>query len=154
MSSDSLVSSAELAMSKVSLHSNGSQSEDWDRSLTMDESPTDPKTPRNSVAFPADGKDGVEATPSASGGKGKRSLSELMKLHAEKGTDCTFTTEEATRIADVLGRWINASSSPYEDEDDFFAKSSQDDLSLNSSTRPASRDGRPRGQSESVAHKH
>jgi len=101
-------------MSNVSLHSNGSQSEDWDRSLMMEDSSqsSEPKTPRNSVAFPADanGKD-VDGTPSASGGKGKRSLSELMKLHAEEGTDCNFSSEEAARIADVLGRWVSGSCS-------------------------------------------
>ncbi|THU98602.1 hypothetical protein K435DRAFT_818804 [Dendrothele bispora CBS 962.96] len=155
--SDSLIESTEFAMSQVSLHSNSSQSEDWDRSLIMDDSASssqssDAKTPRNSVAFPADanGKD-MDETPSApGGGKGNRSLSELMKLHAEKGTDCNFSSEEAARIADVLGRWINASSSPYEDDDDFFAKTSQDDISLNASTRTGVTDGRPRGQSESV----
>lgn len=188
----------ELNMSQLSLHSNSSQSEDWDRSLVMNDSepPTPAEssddsqsqrmattTPRNSVVFPA--TDGEHATPKGPGSKkgagsdGKRSLSELLKLHAEKGTDCAFSSEEAARIADVLGQWvsvtfvffiysnlclglfhlavspgfnlcqqINASSSPYEGEDDFFS-GSQDDLSL-PSRRPPNLDIRQRGQSESA----
>ncbi|KAJ7718158.1 hypothetical protein B0H16DRAFT_1897717 [Mycena metata] len=87
-------------------------------------------TPRNSVVFPA-GAAGDDATPGRNpkaNGKtegGKRSLSELLRLHAEKGTDCTFGPEEAARVADVLRDWMNAGSSPYEDEDDFFARGSQ-----------------------------
>lgn len=85
-------------------------SDDWDRS----EGEIDPSringrlssTPRNSVAFPSDG---VEETPKRSRGRGKegRSLSELMKLHAEKGTDVTFSAEEASRVADVLKQWVS-----------------------------------------------
>lgn len=110
-------------------------------------------TPRNSVTFPRDGEE--EGTPMAGGGTSKRKLSDLLKLHAEKGTDVTFTLEEASRIAEVLGQWINSSSSPYEAEDDFFSRpGSQDDsaLSLSSKRSPGSEtpSGRSRGQSESV----
>ncbi|KAJ7148653.1 hypothetical protein C8R43DRAFT_1128884 [Mycena crocata] len=155
----------DFSISKLSLHSNGSQSEDWDRSMSLDGSqPPSPgggkpralstTTPRNSVVFPAED----EATPGRGGhangrgganGTGKRSLSELMRLHAEKGTDSTFSAEEAARVADVLRDWINAGSSPYEDEDDFFARpGSQDDQSIPS--KPvAPLEGRPRGQSDS-----
>ncbi|KAE9397669.1 hypothetical protein BT96DRAFT_921363 [Gymnopus androsaceus JB14] len=154
MSSDS-TAAAEFSMSQLSLHSNGSQSEDWDRSLIVNEvdltldALTNTKTPRNSVAFPANGE--IDATPKGPAGtKGKRSLSELLRLHAEKGTECRFSPEEAARVADVLGQWINASSSPYEDEDDFFAKGSQDDLSLPKRSPSALSESRPRGQSESA----
>lgn len=85
-------------------------SEDWDRS----EGEINPSrvnrqtksTPRNSVVFPSDG---VEDTPrrSLGGGKERRSLSELMRLHAEKGTDVTFNAEEASRVADVLKQWVS-----------------------------------------------
>lgn len=85
-------------------------SEDWDRS----EGEINPSsvnrrvnsTPRNSVVFPSDG---VEDTPrrSLGGGKEGRSLSELMRLHAEKGTDVTFNAEEASRVADVLKQWVS-----------------------------------------------
>ncbi|KAJ3806234.1 hypothetical protein F5876DRAFT_50420 [Lentinula aff. lateritia] len=150
MSSDS-VDATNFSMSQLSLHSNSSQSEDWDRSLIINEKDigNDAKTPRNSVAFPADGE--VYATPTGpSGTKGKRSLSELLRLHAEKGTECRFSPEEATRVAEVLGQWINASSSPYEDEDDFFSKGSQDDLSLPKRSPSVLSNSRSRGQSESA----
>ncbi|KAF7297623.1 hypothetical protein MKEN_01385300 [Mycena kentingensis (nom. inval.)] len=147
----------DFSISRLSLNSSSSQSEDWDRSMSMDDStPPSPgaqprqlstTTPRNSVVFPADGGD--DATPGRTGtGGGKRSLSELMRLHAEKGTACKFTPEEASRIGDVLRDWINAGSSPYEGEDDFFAQGSQDDLAMLSSTKPLSKEGRPRGQSD------
>ncbi|KAJ7176481.1 hypothetical protein C8R46DRAFT_988529 [Mycena filopes] len=142
------------SISKLSLHSESS-AEDWDRSLSMDgdadhnhEGGPPRTTPRNSVVFPA-GAAGDDATPGRANGKtegGKRSLSELLRLHAEKGTDCTFSPEEAARVADVLRDWINAGSSPYEDEDDFFARGSQDDLALPSGKKAT--DGRARGQSD------
>lgn len=58
------------------------------------------------MVFPSDG---VEETPGRSHGEGKegRSLSELMKLHAEKGTDVTFSAQEASRVADVLKQWVS-----------------------------------------------
>ncbi|KAG5635513.1 hypothetical protein H0H81_010976 [Sphagnurus paluster] len=112
-------------------------------------------TPRNSVLFPVDssttpGRTRADTMESLRGNGGKRSLSELLKLHAEKGTDVKFSAEEASRVADVLGQWINAASSPYEGEDDFFARS-HDDLSIPSKKSPSSTsEGRPRGQSESA----
>ncbi|KIM42225.1 hypothetical protein M413DRAFT_444670 [Hebeloma cylindrosporum] len=129
-------------------------------------------TPRNSVAFPAEDTPGRHTRYSSSGGlhskngsldsssvgkgHGKRTLSELLRLHSEKGCAGKFSQEEASRIADVLGQWINASSSPYEGEDDFFARSqSQDDISI-ASRRPIpvqvalAAAGRPRGRSESA----
>ncbi|TFK32807.1 hypothetical protein BDQ12DRAFT_638338 [Crucibulum laeve] len=151
----------DFSLSTLSFNSTDSQSEDWDRSINMSqpESPMEHNftefattTPRNSVIFPAE--DNATPAKPACGTcigeqvKGKRSLSELLKLHAEKGTSCQFSAEEASRVADVLGQWINASSSPYEGEDDFFARS-QDDLSILSKRLPTV-DGRPRGQSESA----
>ncbi|KAF8552493.1 hypothetical protein OG21DRAFT_1511442 [Imleria badia] len=130
-------------------------SEDWDRSDgEINPSSVNGRansTPRNSVVFPGDG---VEDTPrrSLGGGKEGRSLSELMRLHAEKGTDLTFSAEEASRVADVLKQWINSGTSPYEGEDDFFSRS-QDDSSLRpkrSSRPPMEMNGRPRGQSETL----
>ncbi|KAF7296556.1 hypothetical protein HMN09_01062700 [Mycena chlorophos] len=158
---------SDFSLSTLSLNSSqGSQSEDWDRSLSMDgSSPPSPgpqtrslssTTPRNSVVFPAGSTD-ADATPGRPGeGSGKRSLSELMRLHAEKGTACKFTPEEASRIGDVLRDWINAGSSPYEGEDDFFAQGSQDDLAmLASASKSALKEGRPRGQSDtSSTHSH
>ncbi|KAF8137056.1 hypothetical protein EV363DRAFT_1316558 [Boletus edulis] len=130
-------------------------SEDWDRSEgEINPSHVNRKansTPRNSVVFPGDG---VEDTPRRSfgGRKEGRSLSELMKLHAEKGTDVSFTAQEASRVADVLKQWINSEMSPYEGEDDFFSYS-QDDSSLGSkrsSKLPTEMNSRPRGKSETL----
>jgi hypothetical protein len=97
------------SISTLSLHSESS-AEDWDRSLSMDgdtdgDAAAPRTTPRNSVLFPAGAGD--DATPGAkANGKGKRSLSELLRLHAEKGTDVTFSAEEAARVADVLRDWV------------------------------------------------
>ena len=79
-------------------------------------------TPRNSVVFPAENtpgrhtrysssgglhsKNGSVDGPSVGKGHGKRTLSELLKLHSEKGCGGRFSQEEASRIADVLGQWV------------------------------------------------
>ncbi|KAG6811828.1 hypothetical protein H0H92_005625 [Tricholoma furcatifolium] len=145
------------SLSSLSLSDSASQNEDWDRSLTLSDVESSVNlsaeqnstfTPRNSVLFPVDKnttpdrtRTNVVQSPTR---EGKRSLSELLKLHAEKGTDVTFSPEEAARVADVLGQWINASSSPYEGEDDFFARS-HDDLSIPTKKNPSA-EVRQRGQ--------
>ncbi|THH17304.1 hypothetical protein EW146_g3472 [Bondarzewia mesenterica] len=126
-------------------------SEDWDRS-DIDLHGTETQS---RVAFPSHGSEdssnsGSQEGPRASGGS--RTLSELLKLHAEKGTDVHFTVEEAIRVADVLGQWINSGSSPYEGEDDFFTRA-QDDSSISRRSPALDASGRPRGQSESVISK-
>ena len=172
-----------LSLSTLSLNSTSSdsQNEDWDQSLEITDeditsentlSPLARTTPRNSVVFPADETPGrLVKTGCGHGrdgsvdGKGKRTLSELLKMHSERGTNCQFSVEEASRVGDVLGQWvgatlfdasrsdliyicqINASSSPYEGEDDFFIRS-QDDLFILPKRSPLM-EGRPRGQSES-----
>ncbi|KAH7904977.1 hypothetical protein BJ138DRAFT_840466 [Hygrophoropsis aurantiaca] len=143
----------DFALSTLSLNSN----EDWDRSESdirthLSLGSATATTPRNSVAFPAHG---MQETPTREGSisrKAGRSLSELLKLHAEEGTDVNFSAEEASRVADVLNQWINSSTSPYEGEDDFFTHS-QDDSSLGfrrSLPSTSEVNGRPRGQSESI----
>ncbi|KAG1793711.1 uncharacterized protein HD556DRAFT_467931 [Suillus plorans] len=104
--------------------------EDWDRS--------------SDIIIP-------QTTPGANRSRKNRSLSELMRLHAEKGTNVIFNVEEASRVADVLKQWINSGTSPYEGEDDFFSRAN-DDLSLGAKRSLQSGDlsGRARGQSESV----
>lgn len=100
----------DYSMSQLSLGSNASDVEDWDRSMSSDVDPNHSNTPRNSVSFPGHGAADNEGTPgrnmSLGRGDGKRTLSELLKLHAEKGTDVNFTQEEASRVADVLGQWV------------------------------------------------
>jgi len=151
-----MVDHLKASLSQLSLSSASSQNDDWDRSIRGDSEPT-VSTPRNSVTFPGDTFGGhEEGTPKGGVGKGRRTLSDLLKMHAEKGTDITFSAEEASRLADVLGQWINSGCSPYESDDDFFSRSqTQDDTALASSKRSpsgASFDitGRPRGQSESM----
>ena len=71
-------------------------------------------TTTSRVAFPSQGGAAAAADPdtptpehSHRGGRaGKRTLSELLKLHAEKGTDVHFTSEEANRLEDLLGQWV------------------------------------------------
>jgi len=61
------------------------------------------------VVFPSSqgGCDDNDAPVPPEGGRsGKRTLSELLKLHAEKGTNVHFTTEEAARLEETLGRWV------------------------------------------------
>ena len=74
----------------------------------MTDDAADPN-PRNSVRFPAHLHGGADEdhTATPTGGKAKRTLSELLKLHAEKGTDPSFTPEEASRVAEVLGQWVS-----------------------------------------------
>ena len=62
---------------------------------------------QNSVAFP--GEEALEIdkdAPAVVVGKGSRTLSDLLRLHAEKGTEFTCSPEEASRLADVLGQWV------------------------------------------------
>ncbi|KAI0826449.1 hypothetical protein BC629DRAFT_1434863 [Irpex lacteus] len=128
----------------------GAQSEDWDRWVNETHNIS-----QNSVQFPGISEPNTQDEPESAGSaKAKRTLSELLKLHAERGTDVNFSPEEADRVAEVLGQWINSRPSPYEAaDDDFFSQSqSQDDSSL-LVKRPGTSSlssGRPRGQSESV----
>jgi hypothetical protein len=77
-------------------------------------------TPRNSIVFPAYGSPGrathfnsCHGLHSRSGsveglevGNKKRTLSDLFKLHSEKGSNGDFSVDEAKRIADLLGQWV------------------------------------------------
>ena len=91
--------------STISHHSHDNiHEEDWDRSESDIQLDSNSRTPRNSVLFPADAM--PDLSPRKGSRRGNRTLSELLKLYAEKGTDCQFSQEEATRIADVLGQWV------------------------------------------------
>ena len=81
--------------------------EDWDRSeLEMKpELVKDGTTQENSLVFPAGNGDSQVTARSERVGSG-RSISELLKLHAEKGTGVEFSAEEASRVAEVLGQWV------------------------------------------------
>lgn len=116
--------SEDFSRSNVSL-----SSEDWDRSTELEAAslsnvegqahdPSSPsvdageaarRTPRNSVVFPAGehpdtpGREEVavrEGTP-------KRTLSELLRQYAEKGTELRCSQEEAASVGRVLGQWVS-----------------------------------------------
>ena len=91
--------------------------EDWDHPESMVDSssvtPTTAPTTRRVVftsqggAATADTDAPTPDTHSHRGGRaGKRTLSELLKVHAEKGTDVHFTSEEAIRLEELLGQWV------------------------------------------------
>lgn len=101
--------------------------EDWDKSLISEGSqsiqalnnssqrPHTVSAPQNSVVFPiAEGNSDADSGRSSmerskyTSAQGKRTLSELLKLHAEKGTDCRLSPEEANRLGDVLGEWVSS----------------------------------------------
>ncbi|KAF8589094.1 hypothetical protein K439DRAFT_1612992 [Ramaria rubella] len=140
----------EASLSKLSIDSSNSASEDWDRSASdihVDHEP--PKTPSTSrMARLSHMDNDNDGTPG--GTKGRRSLSDLLRLHAEKGKDLKLSEEDEQRLSEELGKWINSDSSPYEPDDDFFSRPSRDDSSLlTSSVTKLELNGRPRGQSES-----
>ena len=101
-------------MSNSSRHSS-QPPEDWDHpESTIDPSNANSAAPTR-VVFPSQG--GADDTPGPDAppllphagsrtGAGKRTLSELLKLHAEKGTNVHFTPEEANRLGEVLGQWV------------------------------------------------
>lgn len=84
--------------------------EDWDRS---ESDIIDADSQSSRVAFPSQSQsdetaNGTACTEGNRDGRGKRTLSELLKLHAAKGTDSSFSAEETARVADVLGQWVSA----------------------------------------------
>lgn len=86
--------------------------EDWDHldSPTTDSHTTVGSTAPSRVVFPSHGPPDDSPPPSApphGSRAGKRTLSELLKLHAEKGTDVHFSAEEATRLEELLGQWVS-----------------------------------------------
>lgn len=119
-----LCMSEDFARSNVSL-----SSEDWDRSTELEgvtlsysegrthkhslsareggEVPSTP--PQNSVAFPADAQPDTPRRREvhAREGEPKRTLSELLRLYAEKGTEPHCSPEEAASVGRVLGQWVS-----------------------------------------------
>jgi len=93
---------------------NDPNQEDWDKSLVSEgSSGNNISTPLNTVVFPIIGG-GEAMIPNnnstewsrVGSGQSKRTLSELLKRHAEKGTNCRLSQEEATRLGEVLGQWV------------------------------------------------
>lgn len=86
--------------------------EDWDHleSPTINSPTTVGSTASSRVVFPSHGPPDdtpVLRSPPHGSRASKRTLSELLKLHAEKGTDVHFSAEEAARLEDVLGQWVS-----------------------------------------------
>jgi len=132
---DIVMPSDSLDRSMSSLSADSQSEDDWDLSLTHDTgflasslqiSAADVavvshfSTPRNSIIFPAEETPGRTTRYSSGsvlhsrngsldildGGIKKRTLSDLLQLHSEKGSNGDFNAEEAKRIADVLGQWV------------------------------------------------
>ena len=105
MSSENIHSS----LAQLSIERSTSNSEDWDRSTIRGETTGDMQP--NSVTFPAeDGAAEERDAPARAAGKLNRKLSDLLRLHAEKGTEFACSPEEASRLADVLGQWVRSYS--------------------------------------------
>ncbi|KAG8731390.1 hypothetical protein FRC11_004310 [Ceratobasidium sp. 423] len=105
-------------------------SEDWDRTTPAPSTP-----PNNSQVLP-------DGTP----GGASRSLSDLMRLHAEHGKEnLQLNPHEEQRLEEELARWVNSE----EDDETYFGRRSLDDASAR--PRSTADYGRPRGQSESGA---
>jgi hypothetical protein len=98
----------EASLSKLSIGSSSSMSEDWDRSASeIQADPEPPKTPSTSrVAIHVIDTEN-EGTPG--GAKGRRSLSDLLRLHAEKGKDLKLSKEDEQRLSEELGKWVRSS---------------------------------------------
>ena len=94
----------EASLSKLSIDSSTAASEDWDRS-TSDIQVDPPKTPSTSrVATVHIVDNDNEGTPG--GAKGRRTLSDLLRLHAEKGKDLKLSAEDEQRLSEELGKWV------------------------------------------------
>ncbi|KAB5589031.1 hypothetical protein CTheo_7527 [Ceratobasidium theobromae] len=112
---------------------NTSFSEDWDR-LT----PAPATPPPNSRPLPDD----LECTPG--GSRAARSLSDLMRLHAEHGKEnLQLNPQEERRLEEELAKWVNSE----EDDETYFGRRSLDGASMR--PRGTVDFGRPRGHSES-----
>lgn len=110
-------------------------SEDWDR---LTPAPVTP--PPSRIRLPEDFE---ESTPGG-GTRAARSLSDLMRLHAEHGKEnLHLNHQEEQRLEEELAKWVNSE----EDDDTFFGRRSLDGTSVR--PREAIEYGRPRGQSES-----
>lgn len=100
--SDTMTEAIERSLSALSLTS--SKSEDWDRSqydISRTTAPCTPSPRRRRVELPS--IEAVDGTPSRRSG---RSLSDLLRLHAENGKDLTLNQEEESRLSEALATWV------------------------------------------------
>jgi hypothetical protein len=82
--------------------SNLSLSEDWDAASA------------GSVPFPRDASQEPTDSPASdtthgAAAEGKtRTISQLLRLYAEKGTDVSMSQDEANAVAEALGNWVSS----------------------------------------------
>jgi len=130
----------EASISQLSLHSDQSgANEDWDQSIRVDRArPSTP--PAGHQSLTSDN----EATPGDKmGTRGKKSLSEMLKRHIEKGRSLNLSDEEEENLSEELGKWINSDSSPYELDDNIFSPEKDNAHSRNGSTAEKTQDMKP-----------
>jgi hypothetical protein len=111
----------DLSLSQLSLNSTNSQGDDWDRSFVQQDgkghvatsraSTSQMRTPRSSVIFPSPIEDNQRTPGKRSTQAAKRPLSEILRMHAEKGTDVKCSPEDASRLAEALGQWVRSCTS-------------------------------------------
>jgi len=135
----------ETSISQLSIHSNQSSAnanvDDWDQSILVDTG-AGPSTPPNGHQNPSSDAE-TTTTPAAAaaggdkdkmGTRGKKSLSEMLKRHIEKGRSLNLSDEDEENLSEELGKWINSDSSPYELDDSFFPPEKNDTRSRAGST--------------------
>jgi len=150
-------SQLDLSLSSLSI----SSQEDWDKSsseIAMKQAspPSTPKRRLSSFAGEAAHagsaiKKSEENTPGGTGRSGGRKLVDLLRKHAEDGTDLNLSDEDEIKLSEELSQWINTDVSPYERPEDFFRPfgAARDDSGILPKMSPEP-NGRPRGASESV----
>lgn len=87
--------------------------EDWDKSFSLSSTPQ----PNGDLALPTATTAGSGAGANGKEESNRRSLTDLMRLYAERGEDLKLTAEEEKSLKEELGLWINSDSSPYEGDD-------------------------------------
>jgi hypothetical protein len=117
----------ESSLSQLSIHSNQSGAnanananvEEWDQSILVDTvTGAGPSTPPN--GHQTSSSDAESTTTPAAGGKkekdmdmdkmgtrGKKSLSEMLKRHIEKGRSLNLSDEDEENLSEELGKWVS-----------------------------------------------
>jgi hypothetical protein len=79
--------------------------EDWDRSESSPDAVVGGESSMDDqLAVTGTDEGSHDLAPKATA---KRSITELLRLYAEKGTKVGFSVEEASRVAEVLGQWVS-----------------------------------------------
>jgi len=128
----------EASISQLSLHSDQSgANEDWDQSIREDSPGAGPSTPppgHQTLHLLAENEKTPGDNSSNFGTRGKKSLSEMLKRHCEKGRSLNLSDEDEENLSEELGKWINSNSSPYELDDNIFPSEKDETRSRAGST--------------------